>query len=54
MCFYFGSESDYPEIQRLFPRAVVRHIEGAGHWAHSDKPHEFIDIVKQILLEFEH
>jgi len=36
------SEAYYPEIRRLFPKAQIEHISGAGHWVHSEKPHEFM------------
>lgn len=45
--FLSGALSDYvrPEardtIQRLFPRARMARIPGAGHWLHADKPREF-------------
>ncbi|KAL5016869.1 hypothetical protein ScPMuIL_006458 [Solemya velum] len=47
-------EIDLPEIEWLFPNAVVQYIEGAGHWVHSDKPAAFVDIVKQFLTETRH
>ncbi|XP_014677034.1 PREDICTED: alpha/beta hydrolase domain-containing protein 11-like [Priapulus caudatus] len=39
---YF-TKADYPEVQRLFPRADMLYIEGAGHWLHLDKPRELLD-----------
>ncbi|GLR68966.1 esterase [Acidocella aquatica] len=42
--FLRGGESDYvpdaagPGIKRLFPRAVVETVAGAGHWLHAEKP----------------
>ncbi|XP_071621121.1 sn-1-specific diacylglycerol lipase ABHD11 [Heliangelus exortis] len=43
------SSQDYPEIQRLFPRADVQYIEGAGHIVHQDKFEEFITAVVKFL-----
>ncbi|XP_064893363.1 sn-1-specific diacylglycerol lipase ABHD11 isoform X2 [Columba livia] len=43
------SSKDYPEIQRLFPRADVKYIEGAGHIVHQDKFEEFITAVLNFL-----
>jgi len=40
---------DYPEIFRLFPNATIDHVAGAGHWVHSEKPYEFLDMVLQFL-----
>jgi esterase len=42
--FVCGADSDYvpPEsqaqIERLFPRARLERIAGAGHWVHADQP----------------
>uniref|UniRef100_U3J2B0 Abhydrolase domain containing 11 n=1 Tax=Anas platyrhynchos platyrhynchos TaxID=8840 RepID=U3J2B0_ANAPP len=43
------SSKDYPEIQRLFPRADIQFIEGAGHIVHQDKFEEFITAVLNFL-----
>uniref|UniRef100_A0A8D0FKQ4 sn-1-specific diacylglycerol lipase ABHD11 n=1 Tax=Strix occidentalis caurina TaxID=311401 RepID=A0A8D0FKQ4_STROC len=48
--FLGGSNSkDYPDIQRLFPKADVQYIEGAGHIVHQDKFEEFITAVLNFL-----
>ncbi|XP_015736341.1 protein ABHD11 isoform X3 [Coturnix japonica] len=43
------SSKDYPEIQRLFPKADIQFIEGAGHIVHQDKFEEFITAVLNFL-----
>ncbi|PKU34811.1 hypothetical protein llap_14887 [Limosa lapponica baueri] len=43
------SSKDYPEIKRLFPKADIQHIEGAGHIVHQDKFEEFITAVLKFL-----
>ncbi|POI24675.1 hypothetical protein CIB84_011575 [Bambusicola thoracicus] len=43
------SSRDYPEIQRLFPKADIQFIEGAGHIVHQDKFEEFITAVLNFL-----
>ncbi|KAM9614500.1 sn-1-specific diacylglycerol lipase ABHD11 isoform 2-T2 [Morphnus guianensis] len=43
------SSKDYPEIQRLFPKAEVQYIKGAGHIVHQDKFEEFITAVLNFL-----
>ncbi|KAM9370546.1 sn-1-specific diacylglycerol lipase ABHD11 isoform 2-T2 [Phaethornis superciliosus] len=43
------SSQDYPEIRRLFPRADVQYIQGAGHIVHQDKFEEFITAVVKFL-----
>ncbi|KFV67382.1 Alpha/beta hydrolase domain-containing protein 11, partial [Dryobates pubescens] len=54
--FLGGSESpymsskDYPEIQRLFPKADIQYIEGAGHIVHQEKFEEFVTAVSKFLL----
>jgi len=45
----FFRPSDYPEIFRLFPNATIDYVTGAGHWVHSEKPYEFLDMVLQFL-----
>ena len=52
--FLRGSRSDYiqPEhreaILALFPQAIVRTIEGTGHWLHAEKP----DLVARLISRF--
>ncbi|XP_018561000.1 protein ABHD11 isoform X1 [Anoplophora glabripennis] len=41
-------KSDFPKILKFFPNAELKFIEGAGHWLHSEKPAEFL----QLTLEF--
>ncbi|KAK9874452.1 hypothetical protein WA026_002791 [Henosepilachna vigintioctopunctata] len=41
-------ESDIPKIKKIFTNSEIQYIEGAGHWVHSQKPTEFL----QISLEF--
>ncbi|XP_074889434.1 sn-1-specific diacylglycerol lipase ABHD11 isoform X3 [Buteo buteo] len=43
------SSKDYPEIQRLFPKAEVQYIKGAGHIVHQDKFEEFVTAVFNFL-----
>ena len=46
-CFLRGERSsyvrpeDFADISRIFPRAVVRVLPKAGHWAHADAPDAF-------------
>jgi pimeloyl-ACP methyl ester carboxylesterase len=53
--FLRGERSDYvaaahePEIRRLFPRAEIATIDGAGHWVHAEKPDAFLDAVTRFL-----
>lgn len=39
------SKADEEEIKRVFPRATIQTIEGAGHWVHADKPADVFDAV---------
>ncbi|XP_035231249.1 protein ABHD11-like isoform X4 [Stegodyphus dumicola] len=41
---YVKSE-DYPQIRILFAKAEFAVIPGAGHWVHSEKPSEFLEIL---------
>jgi len=47
--FAINRPSDYSEIFRLFPTAAIEYVAGAGHWVHSEKPYEFLDLVLQFL-----
>ncbi|KAB0794734.1 hypothetical protein PPYR_12051 [Photinus pyralis] len=44
----FIQKTDHSQILNLFPNAEFQVIEGAGHWLHSEKPNEFL----QICIEF--
>jgi esterase len=50
--FVTGADSDYvgieshAGIQRLFPRARLEHIDGAGHWVHSDRPAALLRVLQ--------
>ncbi|XP_074870099.1 sn-1-specific diacylglycerol lipase ABHD11 isoform X4 [Carettochelys insculpta] len=46
----YVSSEDYPEIERLFPKAEIHYITGAGHWVHADKSQEFITAICNFLL----
>lgn len=44
-----SSSDDYPEIQRLFPKADIQYIPDASHWIHADKPLDFISSIISFL-----
>jgi esterase len=45
-------DSDRSEITRLFPRATIETIHGAGHWVHVDEPEELSGSVRRFLTSF--
>src|SRR4051794_1415183 len=53
--FVAGERSDYvrqshhDEIHRLFPKARIEIIAGAGHWLHAEQPDRFVDSVLGFL-----
>ena len=53
--FVAGARSNYiqpehePGIRRLFPRARIMRIEGAGHWVHAEQPQAFLQTVAPFL-----
>lgn len=53
--FLKGEHSDYirpedePLIRQLFPRALIRTLDGAGHWLHADVPETFFRNVQEFL-----
>ena len=50
--FVAGERSSYlapqqePVVRRLFPKAQVTVIDGAGHWVHAEKPEEFLAVAR--------
>jgi len=42
------TETDFPQIKRLFPKANVAEVE-SGHWIHAEAPEEFQKIVLDFL-----
>jgi esterase len=42
-------EEDRAAIVRLFPKAVIRTLPGAGHWVHADAPDMFFRVVTDFL-----
>lgn len=45
----FLRPDDHDEILKLFPQAEFNYVEGAGHWVHSEKPIEFLNLVCDFL-----
>lgn len=50
-----GERSDYvlpehePAIRRLFPKAELRTVQGAGHWVHAERPQDFLATLRPWL-----
>ncbi len=40
---------DWPQIEELFPNAVLETIKGAGHWVHAEEPEALLGVVKDFL-----
>ena len=53
--FIGGADSDYipvtdhEDIQETFPLAQFKYVQGAGHWVHSQKPAEVMQLMKDFL-----
>jgi pimeloyl-ACP methyl ester carboxylesterase len=53
--FIKGGNSDYvlerdlEEIRQHFPMAVLKTLNGTGHWLHAEKPGEFFEISLDFL-----
>lgn len=45
------SEEHHPVIKRRFPASNIVHIPEAGHWVHSEKPNEFLQIASDFINE---
>ncbi len=46
---WYIKDDDMDEIQAHFPEAQLETIDGAGHWLHAEKPHEFFNKVNDFL-----
>jgi esterase len=44
-------EKDHQTIKKVFPKAEIKTIDGAGHWLHAEKPQEFFELVKDFCLQ---
>ena len=42
-------DSDWPAVQKLFPKAALETVAGAGHWVHADRPMELLEVLKRFL-----
>jgi len=40
---------DFPQIEKLFPKAIIIEIQGASHWVHAERPDEFLTALKSIF-----
>lgn len=36
-------------IKNYFPKAVIKSIDGSGHWVHAEKPQELLKMVQEFL-----
>ncbi|GFO72337.1 esterase [Bathymodiolus japonicus methanotrophic gill symbiont] len=55
--FLAGEKSNYIDqqsVKKLFPNAVIKTIDGAGHWLHAEQPELFCDAVNEFLHESNH
>lgn len=43
-------DEDFNEIEALFHQATITTIDGAGHWVHSERVDEFLDVVLRFAL----
>lgn len=42
-------EASWPSVLRMFPRAELFTVSGAGHWVHADKPAEVVEAIETFL-----
>ncbi|GAB6030118.1 hypothetical protein CHUAL_005797 [Chamberlinius hualienensis] len=40
---------DFPTIRKYFPNAEFNFVAGAGHWVHSERPQEFLQVVSTFI-----
>ena len=46
----YVKDEDFPDIQVVFPNAVLETVDGAGHWLHAENPVDFFNKVQHFLL----
>ncbi len=44
-------EEDFASIRKLFPQAMFHTIPDAGHWVHAEASKEFVQVVRNFLLD---
>jgi esterase len=40
---------DFEKLKQLFPKAIFKTIEKAGHWVHAEQPKQFLEVVDNFL-----
>ncbi|MCB1741134.1 MAG: alpha/beta fold hydrolase [Gammaproteobacteria bacterium] len=45
----YVSDEDFAQARRWFPHAVLRTVDGAGHWLHAEQPEAFTNIVNAFM-----
>ena len=48
-CSDYIPVTDHPEIQEIFPRAQFSYVQEAGHWVHSQRPADVIELMNNFL-----
>ena len=43
------SDGDFEEAKLIFPNSSLETIGNAGHWLHSEKPKEFVKVLREFL-----
>lgn len=41
--------NDIDKIIKIYPKAIFKKIQNAGHWLHAEKPEEFVKIVSDFI-----
>ena len=42
-------DEDHALILQLFPNAVIKTLEGTGHWLHAEKPNELMEMIQEFV-----
>jgi pimeloyl-ACP methyl ester carboxylesterase len=42
------TDTDYPDILKVFPAAEIIRVADAGHWIHSDRPDEVVKYLRKL------
>lgn len=44
------SQSDFADIQLLFPIAKLIEVPNAGHWVHADQPQKLVELIRTFII----
>lgn len=50
-CSKYIQKSDFVEIEKHFPNAIIEAVSNSGHWLHAENPNEFFIKVNEFICD---